>query len=387
MTRNVNNNVGRKVCSTLKSYRNNTAGNFAVTWALAALPLMLSISIAVDLLNMNRVQVDLQTAVDNAALTAVMPTQYTDSERKAFAENVFFDNLAGREKYDPKAVATATREEVVITASATVPTLLGGMIGHTENNIKVSATANLSTADVVCVLALDPSGENAITFEDSANFSAPACSVQANSVHKNAIVSSSSINPSAKSFCSSGGSKGDFDPYIRNECSPIADPYALKSPAYPGKDCDFKNDIDVIGANTSETLMDVVPTDLDIIPNNTVMSPGTYCKGLSITGANVTFQPGIYYLGGELHFSQYAQLKGDRVTFVMMGKKKKAGLLLRKARWPICARQTAERQRALCSGKLMKALAKRFLVKGPSLRVKKMRKLKSVSFDQARASI
>lgn len=324
MTHIIRNYIGRELNTTLKNYCRDTSGNFAVTWALAALPLMLSISIAVDLLNINRVQVDLQTAVDNAALTAVMPMQYTDNERALFAEDVFYDNLAGREKFEPKAVANATREEVSIVASATVPTLLGGMIGHTENNIKVSATANLSTADVVCVLALDPSGENAITFEDSAVFNAPACSVQANSTHPKAIVSKSAFDPLAKSFCSSGGSVGDFEPYIRNECSLIEDPYSYLTIPKAGRSCDDVGQISLRedrGRWRREAELPKDGSGRSIIPDGAVLKPGIYCKGLVIDGISVEFEPGIYHVWGDLHFTNNAQAEGDSVTFIIKGTK------------------------------------------------------------------
>ena len=309
------------VANLVQKLREDENGNFAVVFAIAAIPLLLATSAVIDTANVVRVRTDLQAAADDAVLAAVIPATMNDAERQTFAENTFFDNVGTNVKFSLSAESKATRERVDIEAKGTVPSLLGGIIGRGSKTLSVTAAAELTSSDVVCVLALDPEAPNAISFEDSAVFNAPACSVQANSTNSKAILSSSNTAPHAKSFCSAGGSHGTFDPYIKNECTPIDDPYANIEPVYPGKDCDFKKDGDITGTNSADTV-------LEDVPDNAKLSPSSYCKGLSITGANVTFTPGIYYMGADIHFTQYSQVKGDGVTFVMMGKGKKGRLFI-----------------------------------------------------------
>ena len=284
------------IANLVQRLREDENGNFAVVFAIAAIPLLLATSAVIDTANVVRVRTDLQAAADDAVLAAVIPATMNDAERQTFAENTFFDNVGTNVKFSLSAESKATRERVDIEAKGTVPSLLGGIIGRGSKTLSVTAAAELTSSDVVCVLALDPEAPNAISFEDSAVFNAPACSVQANSTNSKAILSSSNTAPHAKSFCSAGGSHGTFDPYIKNECTPIDDPYANIEPVYPGKDCDFKKDGDITGTNSADTV-------LEDVPDNAKLSPGSYCKGLSITGANVTFTPGIYYMGADIHLS------------------------------------------------------------------------------------
>lgn len=53
---------------------------------------------------------------------------------------------------------------------------------------------------------------------------------------------------------------------------------------------------------------------------NMVLSPGTYCGGLTVDGQNVTFLPGIYILkDGPLTFKNGAQASAQDVSFVLHG--------------------------------------------------------------------
>ncbi len=53
------------------------------------------------------------------------------------------------------------------------------------------------------------------------------------------------------------------------------------------------------------------------------MIPGTYCKGLKISGVNVKFLPGTYIIKDKpLEFTKGSQAVGRDVTFVLKGKSK-----------------------------------------------------------------
>lgn len=306
----------------LHRYGQDQHGNFAVLWAFAAIPLMMAVSVAVDTGNMVRVTADLQSAADNAALAAVIPVTFNDGERKDFAEKVFFDNVGSNSKFEPNAQANATRERVEVRATGTVPSLMGGILGRDSNTISVVATAELTTSDVVCVLALDKNARHAITFEDSAVFFAPACSVQANSNHAEAILSASSTAPLASSFCSTGGSRGDFEPFIKNECTPINDPYANLEIPKAGNSCDDATQVrsrDWGNRWVKESELPKTASGDSVIPDESTMLPGIYCNGLTIDGRSVDLGPGVYHVWGDLVFTNNAQVTGDGVTFILKG--------------------------------------------------------------------
>ena len=53
------------------------------------------------------------------------------------------------------------------------------------------------------------------------------------------------------------------------------------------------------------------------ISTTTTLSPGTYCNGLTITGATVTLNPGLYIVAGPLNILNGANIKGTGVTFYL----------------------------------------------------------------------
>ena len=114
------------------------------------------------------------------------------------------------------------------------------------------------------------------------------------------MVSDVTTPPAAKSFCIGGLSRGEFKPYIKHACSPIADPYANLTPPEDGP-C-----INVKKLKGSFTALPTSSTLEDSIGSGTVMVPGTYCKGLKIEGVQIRFTPGTYVIKGKLEFKKFA---------------------------------------------------------------------------------
>ncbi|TIX34879.1 MAG: hypothetical protein E5V36_27830, partial [Mesorhizobium sp.] len=53
--------------------------------------------------------------------------------------------------------------------------------------------------------------------------------------------------------------------------------------------------------------------------NQSTLQPGTYCKGLSLSG-NVTLSPGIYVIeGGDFKASSNANISGEGVVIYLAG--------------------------------------------------------------------
>ncbi len=283
-----------KIGKAWKNYLHNEGGQMAVITAMVGLPLILFVGYALDINNAVGKKSHISSALDTAALAAVIPANMDDEERSAYAQEVFDENYVGGVPITLS--IAATRERVDIHAEAFVPTLFGGVVGMDNITVNEISAAVLTKSDVVCVLALDPTGERAIEFKDQAIYSSPACSVQVNSTNNLAIVSDVLTPPVAKSFCVGGLSRGAFSPYIKHACSPIADPYANLTPPEDGP-C---QSIKFINKGT------------------TVLAPGTYCNGLRIQSGTIEFQPGVYIVkSGRLEFRKGVVAVGNDVTFVL----------------------------------------------------------------------
>ncbi len=298
--------------------------------ALMGIPLILAAGYSLDMNRANKNSVMLSSALDSAALAAVIPAHLSDEAREAYAKEVFSKNFMGSAPVT--LTVDATRERVSITGQLKTDSFIGGAIGQTGIDVRDTATAVLTQSDVVCVLALDPDAEDAIVFDSQASFSAPSCTVQVNSTHKKALVAKSHLPPLAKSFCAAGGSDGIFAPRVKNDCTLVADPYENLMPPDDGVCMDTSklkgnNEValsyDVMSAMTADSMSyDDPDFGLDIVGDNAVLYPGTYCKGLEIKGTNVNFMPGTYILKDKkLKFKSFASAYGRDVTFIMKTQK------------------------------------------------------------------
>jgi len=129
------------------------------------------------------------------------------------------------------------------------------------------------------------------------------------------MLSTSTTAPLAKSFCVVGISQGDYIPYAKNACTPIADPYASLTAPADGPCITAKDLRGYLGSTSSGGgKSDTFGADAELMP-------GTYCNGMKISGVNVTFLPGIYIVKDKpLEFSKGSQATGVGVTFILKGK-------------------------------------------------------------------
>lgn len=301
-------------------FRRDERGQFAVIIGLFGLPLLLICGYAIDISHAVSKKGNISSALDAAALAAVIPANMSVGAREDFAREVFEKNYFG--DVPVSLDVEASRERVKIIGTSHVNTLIGGLAGMDRVDVQEDAEAILTRADIVCVLALDPTGERAIEFLDYAKFNSPACSVQVNSTNILAMVSDVLDPPIAKSFCVGGISRGEFSPYVKHACSVLPDPY---------KDLPVPDDGECVdvgklkGENTAVqtmSLLDGLITE-DVIGDNAVLEPGTYCKGLEVKGLNIRFNPGTYIIKKDLKFKEFAGAIGENVTFIFKGDKAK----------------------------------------------------------------
>lgn len=309
-----------------KSMLKDESGHFAVITALVGVPLLVGVGLAVDASSTMAYRKHVKSALDTATLAAVIPANLTDAERVDYAKEVFHENYENPEGATILLEGTASRSLVELSANANFPTYLGAIAGHDVFDVEAESAAALTQEDVICLFALDPSGARTIEFTDSSIFNAPACTVQSNSTHDQALYSDTLNIPRAQSFCSVGGSQGDFFPRNKNNCTPIEDPYKDLQIPPAAKSCDSSRQVVISGNNEfgagGAFLESELPSNMEgdsVIPDFSTLSPGIYCRGLEIRGANVKLQPGVYHVWGNLKISQNAGVVGDGVTFILKG--------------------------------------------------------------------
>ena len=291
----------------LRNFLADNAGNMSVIFAVSAVPLMLIASVAMDVSYAERTDNNLQNALDRAALAAIANPNMTAQQREAYAEKVFNENFISKHK----AMLTYPDEGGAgvfnIAGVVNLPTTLGAMVNRRNVEVDAKSSAVLQEEGSICVLALAPDGANRLHFDDRISFGAPNCAIHVNSSDVKAINNAGTGVPTAGSFCSVGGGKGSFKPGLNSECSVVSDPYMnLQFPAASEKCKGGGTKIKSNGKNGVE---------------ETTMTPGVYCKGLTVSGTNVDFAPGTYIIeDGPLRFRKGSNATAYGVTFIMLGK-------------------------------------------------------------------
>ncbi|CAN5288798.1 VWA domain-containing protein [soil metagenome] len=142
-----------------KRFRRDVKGTVAITFALAALPVFLSIGVAVDFVQASALKSKLQSSLDAAALAAASSKSLSNSKRLDMARAVFAKNWKDRTHDDSKLEVTPdfTIRNGVVLASADVamPTAFMRIAGLNSLDLgsDVSVTIpNAKNAEVALVL-------------------------------------------------------------------------------------------------------------------------------------------------------------------------------------------------------------------------------------------
>ncbi|MER9345309.1 pilus assembly protein TadG-related protein [Mesorhizobium sp. M0601] len=170
----------------------------------------------------------------------------------------------------------------------------------TQNPVgaRARAVALITAASKACLTALDPSASKAALFSGSSNLKLTGCVVMSNSIAADAIKLQGSASLQVDCLISAGGVSLS-DPVTTVCASPItqalpaADPFA-DLPAPPA-------------TNPCQN------------SNQSTLQPGTYCRGLSLSG-NVTLSAGVYVIqGGDFKANSNANISGEGVIIYLAG--------------------------------------------------------------------
>jgi Flp pilus assembly protein TadG len=283
----------------LKRFHTAEQGNVAIVFALTLLPMTAFAGAALDYSRAGAARNKLQTATDASALGAAVATNVsTDQQRIALAEALFKAN----EIPGASASAAMVGGKVVVTARATVKTTAMSLMQVPQMEVGArSVAARATPGPPACVLALNKTVSGAVSFSGTTDFKAVGCTVHSNSRSSQGISVSGAATVAAGGFCSAGGvsTTTPLTPEPRTNCPQLSDAFRnLASPVTTG--CTYANNVQVQ-------------------PNEqTTLSPGIYCSGLSIKGG-ATLQAGVYVIKGPLTINSQAVVTGTGVTFYLTG--------------------------------------------------------------------
>ena len=358
----------------LSRYTSDDRGQFAVWFAVAALPLILGASMVIELQRTAKDGASVKNALDAAVLAAVSNQGLSNAQTANYAKKVFNENYLGEADLNLEVFPQEAKVRMI--AEGSVSTLFGELVGRKDMPVNVASTAVMDRNNTICVLAMASNLEHSIRFIEGADFTGLNCSVQTNSNHDQALLSASLTVPRANAFCSAGGAAGTFFPTVRSQCTPVTDPFTNVVAPPPGQcmPSTYFNPVHVddlgsnppgthdhnhshgtdgshthphlanrthhhvrvpmprlteLGVNAStfsrlqgdyDDKLLSVEESRNYSGNSRVLQPGTYCGGLTIDGQNVTFAPGNYImLNGPLTFKNGAIARGDGVSFIMNG--------------------------------------------------------------------
>jgi Flp pilus assembly protein TadG len=153
--------LGQKV----REFRAASLGNVAITFALAALPVVGSVGFAVDYSHANSVKAAMQAALDSTAL--MLSKEAATDTSSALQTNAlkYFTALFTRpEAKSIKISATysaSAGSQIVVTGSAQVPTSFLGIIGYNNLTVDTSSTSKWGSSRLRVALVLDNTGSMA----------------------------------------------------------------------------------------------------------------------------------------------------------------------------------------------------------------------------------
>jgi Flp pilus assembly protein TadG len=272
------------------------SGNVGVVFALALIPVLLLVGVAIDYSRASAIRTQLQAAMDAAVLAGAAQS----AGQAATAQSVFSAHLHPG-PYTLKSTAFSVGGDASVTgnASAEVATTLLAAASVETLTIGVSATAKPVRKSDVCILLLDPTAAQPLLVNSGASLKAPTCEVHVRSKGSPAAIFNSGSTFVTKRTCLAGASplyNGTTVANVETRCNAVADPFAGNLPVPPSTACTVNNG-NYNGGSVN-------------------LSPGVYCGWFNFNNApDVTFAPGLYVIKGGGWNVNAGRWSGTGVTF------------------------------------------------------------------------
>ncbi|MFT3988783.1 vWA domain-containing protein [Aestuariivirga sp.] len=141
----------------IRRFAESQRGTTAVTFAIAIVPVLLAVGVAIDYVRYSTAQTQLQAALDGGALSAASASTLTDANRVEAAEATFNANIAaaGLAGNGVESKFDISDSKVAATASLVLPTVLMQIAGYQSMSVSVSSEIEIppkKKAEVALVL-------------------------------------------------------------------------------------------------------------------------------------------------------------------------------------------------------------------------------------------
>lgn len=304
---------GWKQC--MRRLARDSGGQVAVIFGFCAIPIITAVSIGLDMANSSHMKSELQAAADSAVLAAArrLSVGADDSDKEGLALETFYANLSPSLQYlivgSPEVKIDFPSNTVKLAATLTADTLLS-RLATDELVIGVEAAATISPGSPICMMALNPHQQAAISIQGTADIVADDCSIQINSDDEEALKQSGTGAVEAASFCITGSYSGNhIEPEPRENCAaendPLEDEFAE----------DWASEYISSRACTSTDMADINTGAVTYLP------AGVYCGGLTIKKGVVELETGQIYVfrDGPLQIESQGTLRGTQVAVLFEG--------------------------------------------------------------------
>lgn len=293
-----------------RCFLSDERGAVAIIFSLILPSLVAMGGVALDYSRLSAARGKLQAVADSAALAAAREFRLGNADLAMVNGRADAHARANLEAQGLLATVTAradnARRSITVEMTASIPLHLMPVLGLSESEVRVSATARMVGGSPLCVVALDGSANHSLLMEKNARLEAPGCAVYSNSTRPNGLMAKNNATMRAGFICSAGGRSspgpGTFNPQPQTDCPPLPDPLLSRPLPVAGACRDWR---------------------LEIRSGVFSLQPGTYCEGLTIMGATtrVTLLPGVYvFKDGPLRVGDGASLSGVNVGLHFTGR-------------------------------------------------------------------
>lgn len=298
--------------SKLRRFLKDTGGNFAAITAIAMMPILAGVALAVDYTDAVREAADLQDSLDAALVEIAVkaPRGYSKDQLELLGRDYFASNFgidaaqAGSLFY--LGVETGAKGGLVFTARATAT---HASLFNARFNVSLQRWSQVerSGGDAACVLALNETAGRAINMTGNTTVDLDGCIIAANSSASNAIERSGNARVSAECAQTVGQTSGLSGNGSTLDCgSPRENSFRTFDPL-----------AGVVAPSTSGG----TSIRTTKVKGQDTLSPGVY-NSRSWTLNNkedVELAPGTYVFDGtDIKVNANAVLKGSGVTIFLM---------------------------------------------------------------------
>lgn len=150
--------VGMAYMNRTSSFLKDTSGNFALTFGVLAVPVMVAGGLAVDYVGLSVEKSKLQNAVDSAALLIAREGKISDERALRLAKTTIATNFGINVA---KVDVSMIDGDATVKASTEQPLIFGGFMGKKNAGVSAEATATYAYTKYEIALVLDTTGSMA----------------------------------------------------------------------------------------------------------------------------------------------------------------------------------------------------------------------------------